>query len=94
MPVKGFEGLITKQILDCDLYLFCNQPQPDAIVSTLINNLIYSIRQALAPVSPFTSQTLGGTVQRAWIEGKVEIIEGVQDGQGMAIIPVRILTNT
>lgn len=92
-PRPGFEGLLAKQILDCDLFMFCYQPAPDAVVSTLINNMIYSIRQAIAPASPFMRQTLGNTVGHCWIEGKVEIIEGVQDGQGMAIIPVKILTN-
>jgi hypothetical protein len=92
-PTRGFEGLITKQMLTCDLYLFVSQQAPDAVVSTLINNMIYSIRTAIAPPSPSPYQTLGGTVSHCWIKGKVEIIEGVQDGQGMAIIPIEILTN-
>jgi hypothetical protein len=92
-PIKGFEGLNAKQILTCDLYLYCSNDKIDAVVSTQLNNMIYSVRQALAPSGGSIYQDLGGTVSHCWIEGKIETIEGVQDNQGFSVIPVRILTN-
>ena len=92
-PSKGFEGANAKQTLSCDLYLYCFQGAQEAVCSTQINELIQAIRDALKPLPYTTTQTLSDTVSHCWISGKIEIIEGIQNGHGLAIIPVYILTN-
>ena len=91
---KGFEGFNAKQQLSCDLVLYVRQVKESDIPSTQINEMLQNIRTALYPTAPDNSQTLNGTVSHCWISGKIEIIEGVLNGQGIAIIPVSILTNT
>ena len=93
VPTKGFEGLNSKQQLTCDLYVYFSQNTQEIVLTTQINAILLAIRTALAPASPSMYQDLSGTVSHCWISGKIEIIEGVQNGQGMAIIPVNILTN-
>jgi hypothetical protein len=66
--------------------------QPEVIPSQQINNIVDAIEAALAP-SPLTGMfTLGGLVHRCWIEGTIEIYEGVtSDGKSIAIIPIAVL---
>jgi hypothetical protein len=92
-PTKGFEGMHSVQTLNCNLYLYVYQGIQEGVCSTLINNMIEAIRQSLKPTFPDVYQTLSGTVSHCWVSGIIEIIEGVMDGQGIAIIPVNILTN-
>lgn len=93
-PTKGFEGFAEKQTLTANLYLYVYQSDTlVAPVSKLVNNMVANIRAAIAPTDPQNSQTLNGTVSHCFIYGKIEIIEGIQDGQGIAILPVNILTN-
>lgn len=94
LPSKGFEGYNAKQTLTCDLYLYVNTQTQEGVCSTQLNDMIQAIRDCLYPSPATNTQTLNGLVSHCWIEGRIEIIEGVMDGQGMAIIPVRILTNT
>lgn len=93
-PMKGFEGYNAKQTLTCDLYLYCNTPTQEAVCSTQINEMVQAVRDCLYPDKVTNTQTLGGLVYHCWISGLIEIIEGVVDNQGMAIIPINILTNT
>jgi hypothetical protein len=45
----------------------------------------------LAPTGRAETQTLGGLVSHCWIEGRIEMDSGDNDGQAKAIIPIRIL---
>lgn len=93
-PTKGFEGTVaSKQTLMCDLYLYVWEGTQESPCSPFLNNMIQAVRDAIAPPAPSPYQELNGTVSHCWISGKIEIIEGVINGQGMAIIPVNILTN-
>ncbi len=92
-PTKGFEGVSAKQTLTCDLYLYVSPVAQDAVCSTAINEMVQAIRNALYPTAPDVYQTLGGIVSHCWISGKIEIIEGVLNNQGIVIIPVNMLTN-
>jgi hypothetical protein len=55
--------------------------------------MVQNIRTALYPAPGDVYQTLNGIVSHCWISGKIEIIEGVLNNQGIAIIPVDMLTN-
>jgi hypothetical protein len=66
--------------------------QPALIPSQQINNLVDAVEAALAPSSLTGMFTLGGLVHRCWIEGTIEIYEGVtSDGKSIAIIPIAVL---
>lgn len=93
-PVKGLNAKI---ILSADLYLYVFEVDPDKAISTQINNYVDLIRNAIKPEFPEICeyQTLNGLVEHCWIDGTIEIYEGVDgmlDGQGIAIIPIQILT--
>jgi len=73
------------------LYIASAQ-QPQVIPSQQINNMVDAKEAALLP-DPLTGRfTLGGMVARCWIEGTIEIYEGVtSDGKSVAIIPIAVL---
>lgn len=60
-----------------------------------LNRAIVGVLQAIAPPFPGAKQTLGGLVDSAYVEGKVERIVGLP-GDGMqlsvGVIPVNIIT--
>ena len=94
-PVKGLNAKI---ILSADLYLYVFEVDPDKAISTQINNYVDLIRNVIKPEFPEICeyQTLNGLVEHCWIDGTIEVYEGVDgmlDGQGIAIIPIQILTN-
>ncbi len=66
--------------------------QPNVIPSQQINNMVDAVEAALFP-EPLTGKfTLDGLVHRCWIEGIIEIYEGVaSDGKSIAIIPIAVL---
>ena len=88
-PTKGFEGFSAKQTLHCNVILYVQPVAQEAVLSTAINEMVQAVRNALYPTAPDVYQTLNGIVSHCWISGKIEIIEGVLDNQGFAIIPVK-----
>ncbi len=56
-----------------------------------LNPVLDALCQALAPTPNGTSQTLGGLVQYAAIEGEIEITEGQAADRSVAFIPIRIV---
>ena len=86
-------GLPTKWKLDLDLYIYVQTTDSSASGAVALNPLLDSVEAALA-FDPITgTQTLGGTVSHCWINGAIDIYEGVQDTLTVAIIPIEILTN-
>ena len=83
-------GVPARVTMDCEAWIYA-KTGPDVSPDTTLNALIDSIEIALARPPGFPAQTLGGLVQHAWIEGKVEIHPGDLDGQGIAVIPIKIL---
>ena len=89
-------GLGTIWELHVDLVVYV-QTNPDIATApaTLLNPLIDAIQNALVPTGADRSQnrqTLGGIVQYARIEGDIQLDEGVLGDQGVAVIPVVIVT--
>lgn len=81
-----------KVILHVLLVAYCYDNAANSDGSTQLNILIGKIEDALAPDDASTLvQTLGGKVDRCWIEGESDIDPGVFGQQAVAIIPVRIL---
>lgn len=67
--------------------------QSGVIASQLLNPVLDAVSQALQPDYPTQeSQTLGGLVSYARIEGNLETDEGFLGDQAVAIIPITLLT--
>jgi hypothetical protein len=79
--------------LSCAIFIYCEQADPTAAVSSILNPLLDAVTNAIAP-DPFADeyQTLGGLVTHCRIAGDVKIAEGLS-GQCEAILPVEILVN-
>jgi hypothetical protein len=63
---------------------------PAVAPSSVMNPLVDAVVSALAPEPVSGKQTLGGLVQHAWVEGRIETDEGLLQDQGYAIVPISI----
>jgi hypothetical protein len=90
--VQGSDATPQKVTLKADIFIYTNAGKdPNVIPATILNNLVDAVNAAIAE-SPVTGrQTLGGLVSHCWIEGDAMIDPGDIDGDGVAILPVRIL---
>jgi hypothetical protein len=92
-------GLPARWTLECDLLLYVhnlNATQEatgeEAVVpATQLNYLLDALEAAVAPEPASGVQTLGGLVSHCWIEGEVQIEEGLLSPQAMAVVPIKIL---
>lgn len=96
VPVKGLDAKVE---LEAEVYIYIHENDPAIPPSIQLNQLIDQVRTKLAPDYPDMCeyQTLGGLVEHCWVEGTIEVfeaVEGMLDDQGIAIIPIRILTTT
>lgn len=81
--------------LEASIFVYTSCPFP-AVGATQLNTILNAITARLIPSGrDLTSgrQTLGGLVQWARIQGSVSRVPGDIDGEGMAIVPIRILVN-
>lgn len=83
-----------KWILNVDflVYVATGGNDSSVIPAMILNPILDEICAKLVPSSPIGEQTLGGLVARCRIQGSIEIVEGVQGDQAMAVIPVVIFT--
>jgi hypothetical protein len=81
-----------KRTMTFDLYVYVNTGDNDYPPSQIMNSIIDAIDSALAPSGPNDTQTLGGLVSHCWIAGTIETDEGALGDQGVAIIPIEIIT--
>jgi len=86
-PVKR---LPTKWNLGADLYLYVQSDSSPP--GPILNALLDKIDAALAPDVGQDTQTLGGIVSHAWIEGQVQTDEGTLGSIAVAVVPIRMLT--
>lgn len=89
-------GLPQKTRLNVELYVYVHTMaqslDPEITPSQLINPLLDAVEASLAPDNLQANvQTLGGLASHCWIEGSVEVFEGLLGDQAVAIIPVSIL---
>jgi hypothetical protein len=89
---KEGRGLPRKQIFKASLIAYFDASDPLTVGGTLINNALDAIEAVLATPPGFEAQTLGGIVNRCWIEGEIFKVPGDIDGQAMLIVPILILT--
>lgn len=96
VPVKGLDAKVE---LEAEVYIYIHEMDKAIPPSVQLNQMIDKVRKAIAPDFPemCEHQTLGGLVEHCWIEGTIEVFEAVEnmlDDQGIAIVPIRILTTT
>lgn len=76
--------------VDVFIYTDAGNDQSVAPVATL-NGLLDALDAALKPDALTGKQTLGGLVSHCWVEGKLLKDSGDLDGNGVAVVPIRIL---
>lgn len=80
-------------IMSVELYVYTAPGMDSGITpSSVMNPLLDAIDAALAPSKVTGRQTLGGLVWHCWIDGKVMKDAGDLDGDGVAVIPIKILS--
>lgn len=94
VPVKGLNAKIE---LEASVYIYIHESDPAIAPSTQLNTFVDLVREAIKPDFPEVCeyQQLGGLVEHCWVDGTIEVFEAVEnmlDDQGIAIIPIRILT--
>lgn len=81
-----------KTTLDVTLFIYTiDGRDPNAVPIIPMNNLCDAVGSVLLPSPVYQNQTLGGLVSNCWIEGEVYKEPGDLDGDGLAMIPVKIL---
>jgi hypothetical protein len=89
---RSSEAVPEAVTMSVDIYIYTDAGKDQsAVPATALNNLIDAVDAALAPGCLTGLQTLGGLASHCWIEGKVMKDAGDLDGDGVAVIPVRIL---
>lgn len=90
-PGDPARGVPTKWTLSADVYIYV-RTDGDQVPGTVMNPLLDAIEAALRNDNAMQRvQTLGGLVERCWIEGDIETDEGTLGDQAVAIVPIRIL---
>ena len=90
--VRGSEAVPEMVTMHAELFIYTDAGQDQSVIpSTILNNLIDAVDDALKADALTGKQTLGGLVSHCWIEGRVMKDAGDLDGQGVAVIPIKIL---
>lgn len=88
-PRPKFPTKLTLSANWVGLFQPCLAPDP---TGPRLNTILDAIDAALQPDDPINNVlTLGGLVSHVWIEGDVFADTGDLDGQGMFIVPIKIL---
>jgi hypothetical protein len=90
--VRASEAVPESVTLNVDIFIYTDAGKDQSSVpATALNTLIDAVDAALAPDRLSGLQMLGGLVSHCWIEGKIMKDSGDLDGDGVAVIPVKIL---
>jgi len=83
-----------KLMMSVKVYLYAHsQTAAGRAPASVLNDLVDAVFAAMAPNAPgLETQTLGGLVEWARIEGSIETDEGLLGDQAVAIVPITILT--
>ena len=64
----------------------------DAIPAQTTNAILSAVKALFVdPTDPSFAQTLGGTVHKCWIDGRIQKFQGDLDGQTLIVVPIKIL---
>ena len=100
-PHEGFKKqsptVPVVRTLEFMLYVYVNAKPVDqgsTAGADQIDDILDALESALQPSGPGVSdnrQTLGGIVFHCWIEGDVPIDAGDLDGDGVTLVPIRVM---
>ncbi len=86
------QALPAKRLINAEIFIWLSAGQDqNAVPDIVVNNLLDSLDEILAPLPGYDTQTLGGLVDHCYIEGEIMKVPGDVDGLGMLIIPLKIL---
>jgi hypothetical protein len=86
------EALPGKVTLNVDLFVYIAAGKDrDSIPARDLNIALDALAACLAPDPVIGRQTLGGLVTHCRIEGRIVKDPGDLDGQGLALVPIKIL---
>jgi len=89
---RASEAVPESVTMQLEIYIYTEAGKDDSVVpASTLNLLIDAVDTALAPNKLTGLQTLGGLVSHCWIEGKILKDAGDLDGDGVAVIPIKIL---
>lgn len=89
-PVRS--GPLPKNRFTADWYIYVPGGEADNdINSSPLNAILDAAIAKLAPPANSTLQTLGGLVENCYVEGTIEMYEGVLQDRSVAIIPITIV---
>jgi hypothetical protein len=78
--------------MNVDLYIYTAPGNDSGVIPiSILNPLVDAVDAALKPSIVTRRQTLGGLVSHCYIDGKIMKDPGDIDGDGIAVIPVKIL---
>jgi hypothetical protein len=81
-----------KTVLNVDLFVYIAAGKdPDCVPARDLNVALDALAACLTPSFADGRQTLGGLVEHCRIEGRIVKDPGDLDGQGLALVPVKIL---
>lgn len=85
----GMPGFVT---MECEAWLYANGGKDeDAVPETELNDLLDAVEAAIAPPPGTDTQTLGGIVLHAFIEGTTKMHPGDIGGQAIAVVPIKVI---
>jgi len=84
-------GQPARHQLGARLFLYAANPDRHTAAGIALNGLIDAVESALAPPGGAETQTLGGLVSHAWIDGPIEVFEGPAGERSAAILAVQML---
>lgn len=90
MKLAGRGQSLPRNTFRVDWYFYVGGME-GAVHSTQLNELVDEVLTRIAPSLPGQKQTLGGLVEDVYVEGEVEIYEGVLADRAVAIVPLTIV---
>jgi len=94
VATTAVNGLPVNWKLGLDLVIYTTgDTAPVSIPSVELNSLLDAVEIAIRAVVPGLPQTLSGKVSHCRLAGKIEVVENVQGGMALAVLPVEVLTS-
>lgn len=87
---KSGRGLPCTYTMSAEIYLYARNDSNDT-PAVQINALLDVVTAVFRPDPIHGTQTLGGLVHDAWIEGTIARDEGTLGETGVAIVPIKII---
>jgi hypothetical protein len=86
-------GQPTRWKMECELVFYVNTGGDESVApSSIFNPIVDAVVALFDPKVPTQTQTLGGLVHYARINGSIQTDEGILGSQAFVMIPIEIMT--